>query len=506
MLARIATFAIDGIDPRHVSVEVDIRGGLPSFTVVGLGDAAVRESRDRVRAAILNSDFEFPQTRITANLAPAFLRKVGPGFDAALAVAVLAASDQVPPQALKAYAVFGELSLSGELRDSPGALAVAEGARRAGLRRLIVPREQAREAALVEGLEVAGVSSLRAAVEVLAGSGFPPLPPEPLDLPAPAPEPDLADIRGQAAPLLALEIAAAGAHNLLLEGAPGTGKTMLARRIPSVLPAMTREEAIEVTRIHSIAGLQAAGLVRARPFRAPHHTISAVGLVGGGAPPRPGEATLANHGVLFMDELAEFQRPSLDALRQPLEDGCVTIVRGQHALVFPTRFMLVAATNPCPCGFAGVGDRCRCGESDLRRHQRRLSGPLLDRMDLLVGVERPSEHELRSPPHTSSARTRERVASARERQRHRLAGTSASCNGEMDARLARRHVRLEEAAERVLAQAYAVGALSARGRHRIVRVAQTIADLEGHGRITQADVLTALSLRQRSAAESGLAA
>jgi magnesium chelatase family protein len=506
MLARIATFAIDGIDPRQVSVEVDIRSGLPAFTIVGLGDAAVRESRDRVRSAIHNSGFEFPQMRITANLAPAFLRKVGPGFDAALALGVLAASEQVPGESLGAYAVFGELSLGGELRDSPGALAVAEGARRAGLRRLIVPRERAREAALVGGLEVVGVSSLRAAAEVLAGSEPPPLPAPAVATCAVAAEPDLVDVRGHAAPLLALEIAAAGGHNLLFEGAPGTGKTMLARRIPSILPAMSRTEAIEVTRIHSIAGLHAAGLVQARPFRAPHHTISPSGLVGGGAVPRPGEATLANHGVLFLDELAEFQRSSLDALRQPLEDGSVTIVRGQRALAFPTRFMLVAATNPCPCGFAGVGDRCRCGEADLRRHGRRLSGPLLDRMDLLVTVERPTEDELRAAPETSSATARDRVAHARERQQFRLSGSAARCNGEMDARAVRCHVRLDDAAERALAQAYEVGALSARGRHRVVRVSQTIADLRGHEWITQADLLTALSLRQRGQAETTLAA
>ncbi|MGI8513266.1 MAG: YifB family Mg chelatase-like AAA ATPase [Solirubrobacteraceae bacterium] len=495
MLARVPTFTIDGLRPHRVAVEVDIHAGLPAFRIVGLADAAVREARERVRAAVQNSGFEFPQRRITANLAPAHLRKVGPGFDLAIAVGILAASGQAPAAALERWAVHAELSLGGELRPCHGSLAVAEGVARVGVQGLVVATERAGEAALVEGVRIAPVASLREAVELLDCA-------EPAAVVArPAPErgdvPDLADVRGQPTALLGLEVAAAGGHNVLLEGPPGSGKTMLARRLPGILPPLTPPEALEVTRIHSIRGLHLGGLAVERPFRAPHHSISASGLVGGGSFPVPGEASLAHHGVLFLDELSEFSRSALEALRAPLEDGRVAVVRGQHAAVFPTAVTLVAATNPCACGFAPTS-RCTCSEADLARHQRRLSGPLLDRIDLRVDVGRPSARDLRDPPAVTSRAVRERVVVARARQTARLAGTGATCN----ARLTARHIgdlaRMDDAAQRALDAAYERDALSARGRHRVVRVARTIADLAGAERIERGHVLQALTLRQRS--------
>src|SRR5436190_4362245 len=500
MIARVITFAVDGVSSRRVWVEADIRSGLPAFTVVGLADKAVREARERVRAALVNTGFEFPLKRITVNLAPADLRKIGPGFDLPLALALLVAGGELAPDHVEGCAVVGELSLTGDVRAVRGALAIAEGARRHGLGRILLPRSRASEAALVPELEVLGATTLEPAVAMPRGEEEPPAIGVGDDEPPPAePALDLADVHGHNALIPAIEVAAAGGHNLYLHGPPGTGKTMIARRIPSILPPLTPGEAIEVTRIQSVAGLhQSGGLVTTRPFRAPHHTVSASGLVGGGSQPTPGEATLAHHGVLFLDELSEFARPSLEALRQPLEDGRVTIVRGQKVLAFPTRFMLVAASNPCPCG-SGDED-CHCTAADLARHHRRLSGPLLDRIDVLVGVGRPAAEALRSEQAPASFAVRERVVAARERQADRFAAHGISCNAQMSARLLREQSAATPSALRLLYELHDRHRLSARGHGRVLRVARTVADLEGSDTVGPEHVTLAAGLRLDTAA------
>lgn len=500
-LARIHSAALLGIHAFPVEVEVDIQEGLPSFSTVGLPDAAVRESRDRVRAALVNSGFEFPSGRVTVNLAPAGLRKEGSGFDLAIAVGLLCAAGSVPLERGEGILMVGELSLDGSLKAARGILPVALAARDQGFHSVIVPPPNVMEAALIREVTVYAAPTLREVAAFLGGEG---------DLPGPeftprqeevggAEKHDFADVRGQEAARRALEIAAAGGHNLLLAGPPGAGKTMMARCLPTILPPLEFEEAIATTRIHSVAGLLSpeSPLVRQRPFRAPHHTTSCAGLAGGGSHPRPGEVSLAHNGVLFLDEFPEFSRSVLEVLRQPLEDGEVTLSRAAVSLTYPARFMLVAAMNPCMCGWLGHPRKaCRCTPREVERYRGKISGPLLDRIDLHVEVPALEYDELMGEEAgQESAAIRPRVEKVRHLQQRRYGEEGTTCNAAMSAGQMREHCRLDRGSDDLLKSAVERLGFSARSITRILKVARTIADLEDSGRIEAAHIAEAIQYR-----------
>jgi magnesium chelatase family protein len=493
MFALARTFALVGVEAEPVYVEVDIGAGLPSFTIVGLPDAAVRESRERVRSALRNSGFRYPDHRITVNLAPADVRKAGPGFDLTIAAAILAATGQLPRAVVDNYAMAGELALDGAIRPAAGALAMAEGAKGLGLRGVAVSPGDASQAALIDGLEVMPVEHVTQ-LRDLAEEAIEPVSRTDLSPESGEELPDLADLRGHPVLRRCLEIAAAGAHSLLLIGPPGGGKTLALQRLPSLLPPLSPNEAIEVTRIAGICGENGAPRVR-RPFRAPHHTVSGRALVGGGAPPRPGEVTRAHRGVLFLDELGEFRRDALEALRVPLENGAVTVTRTTGTVSLPCRFMLVAASNPCPCGNGADSGECECHPGAVSRYLAKLSGALADRIDITLSVDPPPAEELIEEDSEASAAVRDRVTRARQAQESRLGAGRTNCD--MTPSELRRDCELDAPSRGLLESAHRRLGLSARGWDRCVRLARTIADLADEERIRQNHVSEAIDRRRR---------
>lgn len=499
MFAQVQSLGVFALRGFGVTVEADLSRGLPQFELVGLPDSAVKESRDRVRSAIKNLGFEFPVSRITLNLAPADVRKTGPVYDLPVLLGILCASGQLA--ALPADSAFvGELSLDGQIRPVQGALTMALAAQKAGIRRLYLPAANAAEAAVLPQLAVYPLDNVRQLVEHLTGRAeIAPLPYSPFDESACSPCPDLADVHGQPEARRALEIAAAGGHNLLFVGAPGSGKSMLAKRLPGILPPLTQEESLETTQIYSAAGLlePGSGLLTTRPFRSPHHTVSSVALTGGGAVPRPGEVSLAHNGVLFLDELPEFQRAALEILRQPLEDGRIVVSRAAGQASFPCHIMLVAAMNPCPCGYLGHPTHpCHCTPSMVQRYRSRISGPLLDRIDLHINVE-PVDYDSLSSSQggESSSAVRARVIAARKLQQQRLQKAGAGCNARIPDNLLRQICRTTPTAQQTLAAAFRQMGLSARAYGRILKVARTIADLDGSELIGEAHLFEALQYR-----------
>jgi magnesium chelatase family protein len=502
MLATIFSAALQGIDAELVHVEVNTgESGEPKLILVGLPDAAVKESDDRVTSAVANSGFSMPRTRTTINLAPGHLRKEGPFYDLPIALGLLVATDQLDPSQLGHYLIAGELSLSGATRPVRGALAMARLARRLGKRGLLVPPQSAAEAALVEGLEVYAVASLDQAYRFLSGAQplprAQPIPPTPRDDVSAG---DFSDVKGQHALRRAVEVAVSGGHNLLMIGPPGSGKSMIAKRIPSIMPEPTLDESLEILSVHSAAGHTlgtAATTFGLRPVRSPHHTISDVGLLGGGTIPGPGEVSLAHHGVLFLDELPEFKRSALEVLRQPLEDGAVTISRSAGKITLPCSFMLVAALNPCPCGYLGdARHQCRCTPSQVQRYRAKISGPLLDRIDLHVEAPALSVSELRhDQPGESSRSLRERVQASRDRQQARFRGTRITCNARMTHAQVRKHCAIDRSLGDLLQQAMERLSLSARAYDRILKVSRTIADLAAADSITAPHLLEAIQYR-----------